>query len=606
MVTVQRAVTVAAGVLAPGHLGELTGYVPFELADDVLEQTLTAERRTRLLPSRVGIYFVLALALFPGLGYLRVRDKLTAALDGLGLARPTEKALRDLRLRLGAAPLRLLFECLAGPVALPGTPGVRYRRWRTVAFDGCSSVKVPDRPRVCAWLGKIRHRYGEDGYPVLRVMALCETGTRALIGAVFGPAADGEISYAARLLHLLDDSMLLLDDRGFDSGEFLAAIAAARAQMLVRLNSHRAPARWALLPDGTYLTVINGVRLRIIDAQVTVTASGGLQLGGRYRLAATLLDHRRYPAAELTALYHERWEIELAFYSLRCTLQQGLVLRSQDPVSVQQETWAQLAVDAGTCRRRPGTRSHGRAAARPAAAACAASTSTVTITAAPYRRRDHRSAGSSTCVRPQARHRDRRGRNSSQPPGIATRRRRARPHGPSTPPHGHRSTPAASRDSTLSTEPRTVTTRCHLRHQPGGLPRSHCQEITGRAAAITDIATVTPSINPRPANPPDNPERHGQRHPPRRRGHSQRRGTLGCWAKEGILTKTAPATFALHADWATPDNPAHHQPLDTQTSPLTTRPCTRTGRLRNRHKALVSPTSPGWRCRLTYRDSFAT
>ena len=76
-----------------------------------------------------------------------------------------------------------------------------------------------------------------------------------------------------------------------------------------------------------------------------------------------------------------------------------------------------LAVDAGTCRRRPGTRSHGRAAARPAAAACTASTSTVTITAAPYRRRDHRSAGSSTCVRPQARHRDRRGRNSSQPPG---------------------------------------------------------------------------------------------------------------------------------------------------------------------------------------------
>jgi hypothetical protein len=127
MVTVQRAVTVAAGVLAAGHLGELTGDVPFELAGDVLEQTLTAERRTRLLASRVGICLVLALALFPGLGYLRVRDKLTAALDGLGLARPAEKALRDLRLRLAAAPLRLLFGCLAGPVALPGTPGVRYR-----------------------------------------------------------------------------------------------------------------------------------------------------------------------------------------------------------------------------------------------------------------------------------------------------------------------------------------------------------------------------------------------------------------------------------------------------------------------------------------------
>ena len=318
--------------------------MPFELVDGVLEETLTVQRRTRLLPSRVGVYFVLAMAMFPRLGYLRVWDKLTAALDGLGLTRPTEKALRDLRHRLGAAPLKLLFESLAGPAALPGTPGVRYRRWRTVAFDGCSSAKAPDRPRVCEWLGKIRHRYGEEGYPMLRIMALCETGTRALPGAVFGPVANCETSYAEQLLHLLDGTMLLLDDRGFDADDFLAKIAATGAQILVRLNSRRAPARWAVLDDGPYLTRINGVRLRIIDAQVTVTASGGLQLGGEYRLATTLLDPRRYPAAELVGLYHERWEIELVFYSLRCTLQQGLVLRSQDPVGVQQEIWAQLAL----------------------------------------------------------------------------------------------------------------------------------------------------------------------------------------------------------------------------------------------------------------------
>src|SRR5690349_6374412 len=74
MVTVPRPVPVAAGVLAPGHLGELTGYVPFELVDGVLEETLTVQRRTRLLPSRVGVYFVLTMAMFPRLGYLRVWD----------------------------------------------------------------------------------------------------------------------------------------------------------------------------------------------------------------------------------------------------------------------------------------------------------------------------------------------------------------------------------------------------------------------------------------------------------------------------------------------------------------------------------------------------
>ena len=77
MIAVPCLVTVAAGVFAPGHLGELTRYLPFELADDVLEGTRTVQRRMRVLPSRVGIYFVLALALFPGIGYLRVWDKVT-------------------------------------------------------------------------------------------------------------------------------------------------------------------------------------------------------------------------------------------------------------------------------------------------------------------------------------------------------------------------------------------------------------------------------------------------------------------------------------------------------------------------------------------------
>ena len=68
IVTVSRSVTAAAGVYAPGHLGELTQYLPFELVDDVLSQTKTVQRRLRDLPSRVGVYFVLALMLFPRLG----------------------------------------------------------------------------------------------------------------------------------------------------------------------------------------------------------------------------------------------------------------------------------------------------------------------------------------------------------------------------------------------------------------------------------------------------------------------------------------------------------------------------------------------------------
>ncbi|MFF4675125.1 transposase domain-containing protein, partial [Streptomyces sp. NPDC001279] len=262
-VTLTSSITVANGIFAPGHLGELTRQFPFELIDDVLERVGGVQRRLRLLPSRVGVYFVLALVLFPTLGYARVWDKLTAGLRGHLSQSPSEKALREVRRRLGVAPLRLLFETLAGPVAQPNTPGARYRCWRTVAFDGCSSTKAPDRPRVFAWLGKHKHRYGTDGYPMLKIMALCETGTRALLGAVFGPTPEKETGYAEQLLPLLDDGMLLLNDRGFDSDDFLAEAAATGAQLLVRLKGTRTPARWALLPDGSFLTRINGTRLRI-------------------------------------------------------------------------------------------------------------------------------------------------------------------------------------------------------------------------------------------------------------------------------------------------------------------------------------------------------
>ena len=115
--------TVAAEVFAAGHLGELTQQVPFELVDAVLEQTRATQQRLRELPSRVGVYFVLALGLFPALGYGKVWGKLVAGLRGLGVACPSDKALRDLRRRLGPAPVKALFEVLAGPVAGPPSGG---------------------------------------------------------------------------------------------------------------------------------------------------------------------------------------------------------------------------------------------------------------------------------------------------------------------------------------------------------------------------------------------------------------------------------------------------------------------------------------------------
>ena len=338
--TVTTVITVAAGAFAPGHLGELTRIVPFELADAVLEEEGGLEERVRLLPSRCGLYFLLAMCLLPEPSYLGVWGKLTAGLRVLRIPVPSGRALRDLRRRIGAAPVKRLFEVLAGPLGQPRTPGIMFGGYRTVSFDGCKSLKVPDTAANRAWLGK----GSQAGYPALLLMTLVETGTRALLGAVFGPQADGEAVRARELLHLLDETMLLLADRLYDDGPFLAAVAARKAQFLVRMSSVRKPRVLRHLPDGSYLTVIGGVKVRVITARVTVTCHDGTSYGDAYRLATTLLDHRRHPAGALVSLYHERWQHETAYLALRHTLLKGRVLRSGHPAGIKQEMWALLAV----------------------------------------------------------------------------------------------------------------------------------------------------------------------------------------------------------------------------------------------------------------------
>ena len=84
--------------------------------------------------------------------------------------------------------------------------------------------------------------------------------------------------------------------------------------------------------------------MRIIEAGLTISGSDGSRVGDSYRLITTLTDHRRYPAAALVRLYHERWEIESAYFALRHTLLDGHVLRSGDRPGLEQEIWALLTL----------------------------------------------------------------------------------------------------------------------------------------------------------------------------------------------------------------------------------------------------------------------
>jgi hypothetical protein len=346
---ITRTVRAAPGVLAPGHLGELTQVIDFALVDAVLAETGTRERRRRLLPARVVVYFVLALALFEHCSYLAVWGKLTAGLAGLPVARPAASSLCRARRRIGAPPLRALFETLAGPVGTPGQPGVFYRGLRTVAVDG-TYLHAPDDPAITGRYPARKGRPGEPqaGYPLVRLAALVECGTRAVLAAASGPDTAGELACARPLLSALDTGMLVLADAYYDAAEFLRDITAAGAQFLARSAARRCPTPLDRLPDGSYLARIGYgvlpalITVRVIEAAVTITTADGTARTEQWRLLTSLTDHARHPAAELVSLYHERWQAETTYYSIKATMLDGRVLRSRTLSGIDQEIWALL------------------------------------------------------------------------------------------------------------------------------------------------------------------------------------------------------------------------------------------------------------------------
>ena len=177
-------------------LGALTCEIDPDLVEEVIELTGCREKRQRLLPARVVMYFVLGLCLFSGAdsmgppGYRSVMRSLTNGLRHLhGLALPSSSALTRARQRLGSKPLELLFDLRRGALAAVGTLGAFAFGLRLVAWDG-TGLDAADTPADAREFGVT-----QGGNPQLRLLALIECGTHAVIDAVFDgvprPASNG-------------------------------------------------------------------------------------------------------------------------------------------------------------------------------------------------------------------------------------------------------------------------------------------------------------------------------------------------------------------------------------------------------------------------------
>ena len=344
-------------------IGVLTSTFPPELIDRVVAEAGRTQQRERLLHARVVVWLVLAMALFSGQAYEEVARLLAG---GLGWARrwqqwwrvPSTPAIAKARARLGAEPLRRLFVEVARPLASPDTKGAWYRGWRLLAVDG-TTLDVADTPANAAAFGRPGSGRGEGGgaFPQVRVVAVAECGTHAIIDAAMGPLAKGETTLAAGLLGedgAVGEGTLLLADRLFVDAALWRQAAATGAQLVWRTKTNAVLPVLQPFDDGSYQSQIAAATDRRQRAAPTVVRVVEYTLGkdpGRpgqpapYRLLTTILDPTQAPAAELAALYHQRWEFETTLDELK-THQRGpkVVLRSRSPEMVAQEVWGMLLV----------------------------------------------------------------------------------------------------------------------------------------------------------------------------------------------------------------------------------------------------------------------
>lgn len=338
-------------------LGVLTASFPIETIREILASTGRAGQRERALPAHLMVYYAIALALYADVS---TREVLRCLLEGVrwlgdpdaGVAPAGKSGISQARTRLGAAPLKALYRAVVEPVATEGTPGAWYRGWRVMSLDG-TTLDVGDtvaNARAFGRPGSSRGVNPTGAFPQLRLVGLLETGTHVICGAQLGSYRTSEVALAADVVPHLTGEMLCLADRGLLGFDLWRHAAATGAALVWRAGAHFTLPVLARCADGSYRSELRWnascqsrdrtpIPVRVIE----YTLPDVLDAEASYRLVTTVLEPARAPAAELAALYHERWEMETAFDEFKTHLRGAQrVLRSKTPELIRQEAWGFL------------------------------------------------------------------------------------------------------------------------------------------------------------------------------------------------------------------------------------------------------------------------
>jgi len=336
----------AVAELAPAKFEDLRRNIDPEWILQALEATGKASVRRRRLPAEQVVWLVIGMALMRDRSIPEVVSKLNLALPGRS---PTvaPSTVAEARARLGEEPMEWLFTVSADHWAHASADAHRWRGLALYGADG-STLRVADSPENAEFFGYSNSVRGQSGYPLVRVVGLMALRSHLLAAVAFGPYETGEGTYAAALWPAVPDDSLTVVDRVFFSAATLIPLArdGQNRHWLCRAKKNF---KWRIIK-----------RLGRNDALVEMDVSGQaraqdptlpktwLMRAIKYQrkgfrpqtLLTSMLDPERYPAEEIAAIYHERWELELGYDEIKTEmLDREETIRSKSPAAVRQELW---------------------------------------------------------------------------------------------------------------------------------------------------------------------------------------------------------------------------------------------------------------------------
>lgn len=332
--------------LATPYLRGLFQVVQQRRIEFILARTKRCQKRRGRLLASSTVWLVIAMSLFATHSIPMVWRSLHPYST---IPDPDDSTFTKARQRLGVAPMRELFRDIAPVLATPGTPGVFYRSWRLMGIDG-TTFDMPDTPDNVRIFGRGGNQRSPNAFPHVRVLALAELGTHAVVDFALRPINHGEQCMVPHLTRSLQPGMLLLWDRNFFGFQMIQGVLERGSHLLARVKTSQLIfERLQDLPDGSYLSCIypsfsdrrakrNGKTVRIIEYTHNDPHRKGC--GETHRLLTDLLDPTDLPALEAPLVYHQRWEEELVFDEIKTHLNgRPVKLRSKTPRGVVQELY---------------------------------------------------------------------------------------------------------------------------------------------------------------------------------------------------------------------------------------------------------------------------